>query len=157
MLQERTRSICGVGIRGVNVPSQEALHALVVFTAWLGPWVLAASSGHLGTCRALGARAFTCSVSCSDWGLAGECSWGQLSDCPVPQLPVPTAGQLLCPACVPQVTRVSLGSELLQRKGSGWRMLPGVGVVVQLPGAGLQLAAEPQSQCGKAAAASASC
>lgn len=25
-------------------------------------------------------RTFTCSVSCSDWELAGECSCGQLSD-----------------------------------------------------------------------------
>lgn len=35
-------------------------------------------------------------------------------------------------------------------------MLPGVDVVVQLQGAGLELAAEPQSQSGKAAATSVS-
>lgn len=48
MLQEGTRNICAVGIRGVSQPSREALHALVVFTAQFGAWVLAASSGHLG-------------------------------------------------------------------------------------------------------------
>lgn len=63
--------------------------------------------------------------------------------------------QLLCPRCVPQVTRLALRSKILQSKGSGWQDAPR-SWVVQLQGAGLQLAAEPQSQRGKAAAASVS-
>lgn len=88
MSQERTRTICALGMRGVGQLSQEALHALVVFPARFGPWVLAAARGTSAAAgeppavnaQSSGPRTFTCSMSCSDWELAGECSCGQLSD-----------------------------------------------------------------------------
>lgn len=69
MSQERTRTICALGMRGVGQLSREALHALVVFPARFGPWVLAAARGTSAAAgeapavnaQSSGPRTFTCS------------------------------------------------------------------------------------------------
>lgn len=77
MLQEGTRNICAVGIRGVSQPSREVLHALVVFTAQFGAWVLAASSGHLPVnMQSSGSSDLYLLHVLQRLELAGECSCG---------------------------------------------------------------------------------